>query len=124
MRWRRSRGSRSFADDVEYEDPPGAVASRGKQVMSEHAWDGAFTENKRWILDPVLIIECGNEAQVHMRGYGAVAGVPSCVESIELRRVDDDGLVVSVRAFWEPPTDPIIHDHLALTGWEGATELD
>jgi len=26
-----------FADDVEYEDPPGTVASRGVEVMSSHA---------------------------------------------------------------------------------------
>jgi hypothetical protein len=113
-----------FAEDVEYEDPPGTVASRGKRVMSEHAWDGAFAQDKRWILDPVLIIQCGNEAQVHMRNYGAVAGVPSMVESIELWRVNDEGLVVSVRAFWEVPTDPTVRDHLALTGWDGATSLD
>jgi hypothetical protein len=79
-----------FADDVEYEDPPGTFASHGKRVMSEHAWDGSFTEHKRWILDPVLIIECANEAQVHMRNYGAVAGVPFMVESIELWRVNDE----------------------------------
>jgi hypothetical protein len=92
--------------------------------MSEHAWDGSFTEHKRWMLDPVLIIECANEAQVHMRNYGAVAGVPFMVESIELWRVDDEGLVASVRAFWEVPTDPALLDHLALSRLEGATTLD
>jgi len=53
-----------FAEEVVYEDPPGTVSSRGRQVMSEHAWDGAFTDQKRWILEPVKIIECGREAQV------------------------------------------------------------
>jgi hypothetical protein len=113
-----------FAEDMEYEDPPGTFASHGKRVMSEHAWDGSFTEDKRWILDPVLIIECANEAQVHMRNYGAVAGVPFMVESIELWRVNDEGLVVSVRAFWEVPTDPALRDHLALSRREGASSLD
>lgn len=108
-----------FTDDVVYEDPPGTVASRGKDVMSMHAWDRAFTDEKRWILEPLLVIECGNEAQVHMRNHGAVAGVPVCVESIELYRVNAEGLVDSVRAFWEPPTDPAIHQHLALTEWDG-----
>jgi hypothetical protein len=40
-----------FADDVVYEDPPGTVTSRGKQVMSDHAWDGSFNDTKRWILE-------------------------------------------------------------------------
>lgn len=107
-----------FADDVEYEDPPGTVASRGREVMSSHGWDGAFTDAKRWILEPVKIIECGREAQVYMRNHGAVDGVPVCVESIELWRVNDEGQVDLVRAFWEPPTDPAIYAHLALASWE------
>jgi SnoaL-like domain len=107
-----------FADDVIYEDPPGTVSSQGKQVMSEHAWDRSFTGAKRWILEPLLVIECGNEAQVHMRNHGSVAGMPVCVESIELWRVNDAGLVDSVRAFWEPPTDPSVYEHLALAEWE------
>lgn len=105
-----------FADDVVYEDPPGTVAARGKQVLSEHAWDRAFSEDKRWILEPVLVIECGNEAQVHMRNHGSVAGVPVWVDSIELWRVNEDGLVDSVRAFWEPPEE--IRHHLALHDWD------
>jgi steroid Delta-isomerase len=108
-----------FADDVQYEDPPGTVASQGKEVMSEYAWDRSFTDNKRWILEPLLVIECGREAQVHMRNHGAVAGMPVCVESIELWRVNDAGLVDSVRAFWEPPPDPAVYEHLSLTEWEG-----
>ena len=113
-----------FADDVEYEDPPGTVASRGVEVMSTHAWDGAFTAVKRWILEPVKIIECGREAQVLMRNHGSVDGLPVCVESIELWRVDDTGRVDRIRAFWEPPQDPAVHDHLAVAGWEGGTEID
>jgi hypothetical protein len=105
-----------FADDVEYEDPPGTVASRGTQVMSEHAWDGSFTATKRWILEPLLVIECGSEAQVHMRNHGTVDGVPRWVDSIELWRVNDAGLVDSVRAFWEIPAE--IYDSLALSTWE------
>jgi len=54
-----------------------------------------------------------------MRNHGSVAGAPVCVESIELYRVDDAGLVDSVRAFWEPPTDPAVVEHLALSHWEG-----
>lgn len=73
------------------------------------------------VLEPVLIIACGREAQVHMRNHGAVTGRPACVGSIELWRVNDDGLIDSVRAFWEPPAE--IHAHLGLASWTGPTEL-
>jgi hypothetical protein len=110
-----------FAEDVVYEDPPGTVASQGRQVMSDHAWDRSFTEHKRWILEPVRVIECGNEAQVYMRNHGAVDGLPVCVESIELYRVNDVGQIDSVRAFWEPPTDPAVVEHLAIARWEAGS---
>jgi steroid delta-isomerase len=110
-----------LAEDVAYEDPVGTVAARGRDVMSVQAWDKSFTPEKLWVLEPVLIIACGREAQVHMRNHGAVAGRPACVDSIELWRVNDDGLIDSVRAFWEPPAE--IHAHLGLASWTGPTEL-
>jgi ketosteroid isomerase-like protein len=108
-----------FADDVTYEDPPGTVASRGRNVMSDYAWDGSFTDTKRWILEPLLVIACGHEAQVHMRNHGAVDGRPAWVDSIELWGVNDQGLVTSVRAFWEPPKEQNLEQHLAMTTWQG-----
>ncbi|MGW0663398.1 nuclear transport factor 2 family protein [Streptodolium elevatio] len=111
-----------LADDVRYEDPPGTVAGIGRDVMSVQAWDKSFTPDKTWILEPLLVIACGREAQVHMRNHGSVAGKPAWVDSIELWRVNDEGLVDSVRAFWEPPAE--IRSHLGLSTWEGATALD
>ena len=108
-----------FAEDVAYEDPVGVVASRGRSVMSEHAWDRSFTETKRWVLEPTLLITCGHEAVVHMRNHGAVSGQPVWVDSLEVYAVDADGLITAVRAFWEPPTDPAIRAELALNQWEG-----
>jgi steroid delta-isomerase len=106
-----------FADAVVYEDPPGTVASQGRQVMSDYAWDRSFTKDKQWVLEPLIVIACGHEAQVHMRNHGSVAGRPAWVDSIELWAVNDDGLVTSVRAFWEPPSDEQVQQHLAMTTW-------
>jgi hypothetical protein len=108
-----------FAEDVVYEDPPGKVVSRGRQVMSEHAWDKAFTAEKRWILEAVLVVACGHEAQVHIRNHGSVAGRPAWLDSIELWSVNDEGLVDSVRAFWEPPPEQQLDEHLAASTWTG-----
>jgi ketosteroid isomerase-like protein len=106
-----------FAEDVVYEDPPGVVESRGREVMSTHAWDRSFTATKRWILEPALVVACGHEAAVHMRNHGAVSGRPAWVDSIEVYAVDADGLITSVRAFWEPPSDPAVRSELALNAW-------
>ncbi len=89
-----------FAEDVILESPPGLFTAKGKLAFSEHSWDGSFTDDKRWILEAVLIIECGNEAVVHLRNHGSVAGVPVCMDSIEVWRVNEAGLVDSLRSFW------------------------
>jgi ketosteroid isomerase-like protein len=111
-----------FADDVAYEDPPGTVAARGREVMSTQAWDASFTETKTWRLEPLLVIACGREAQVHMRNHGSVRGMPVWLDSLELWRVNPDGLVDSVRAFWEIPTE--IAADLGATHWEGDRSLE
>ena len=54
---------------------------------------------------PTRIITGGNEAVVDMRNEGVVDGVSAVVEGIEVWKVDDDGLVVHVRAFFEQPTE-------------------
>ena len=107
-----------FADDVLYEDPPAVVSSRGRQVLSEHAWDRSFTPTKRWLLEPTLLIACGHEAVVHMRNHGAVSGRPVWVDSLEIYSVDGDGLITSVRAFWETPTDPSVQSELSISQWQ------
>ena len=113
-----------FSDDVIYEDPPGTIAGRGRTVMSDYAWDRSFTDEKRWILEPVVLIACGNEAQVHIRNHGAIAGRPAWTDSIELWTVNDDGLVTSVRAFWEPPEDDHVRSRLGLSRPDAPTVKD
>jgi ketosteroid isomerase-like protein len=106
-----------FSEDVRYEDPPGTVSSQGRQVMSDYAWDRSFTDTKRWILEAVLILACGHEAVVHMRNHGSVDGRPAWTDSMEIWSVNDDGLVDSVRAFWEPATYPEIQPSLSVSTW-------
>ena len=47
----------------------------------------------------------GSEAVVLMRNEGQVHGEHAVVESIEIWTVRADGKVVSVRAFFEQPTE-------------------
>jgi ketosteroid isomerase-like protein len=114
----KARWLQLFAEDVVYEDPPGAVSSHGREVMSAHAWDRSFTATKRWLLEPTLVIACGHEAVVHMRNHGAVGGRPVWVDSLEIYAVDADGRITSVRAFWELPSDPAIQSELSINQWQ------
>ena len=44
---------------------------------------------------------------------------PVWVDSLEVYSVDAEGLITSVRAFWEPPSDPAVQAELALNQWGG-----
>lgn len=94
-----------FDDDVTFEDPVGKAPKLGR-VAAEGSWDNSFTEGRVWTLHPQRIIPGGtSEAAVHMLNRGNLHGDQVELEGIELYRVNDLGLIVSVRAFFEQPTD-------------------
>lgn len=93
-----------FDDDVTFEDPVGRAPKLGR-IAAESSWDNSFTEGRVWTLHPQRIIPGGAaEAAVHMRNCGNLHGDQVELESIELYRVNELGLIVSVRAFFEQPT--------------------
>ncbi len=93
-----------YADDVVFEDPVGKAPKLGRQA-AEGSWDNSLRPGREWTLVPTRIITGGNEAVVDMRNEGVVDGVAAVVEGIEIWKVDDDGKVVHVRAFFEQPTE-------------------
>jgi steroid delta-isomerase len=94
-----------FDDEVTFEDPVGKAPKRGR-VAAEGSWDNSFTEGRVWTLHPQRIIPGGaSEAAVHMLNRGNLHGDQVELEGIELYRVNELGLIVSVRAFFEQPTD-------------------
>lgn len=94
-----------FHDDVTFEDPVGKAPKRGR-AAAEGSWDNSFTEGRIWTLHPQRIIPGGlHEAAVHMLNRGDLHGEKVELQGIEIYRVDEDGLIVSVRAFFEQPTD-------------------
>ena len=90
-----------FAEDVVFEDPVGAPPKRGREAI-RNTWERSLTPGREWRLVPARIVVCGNEAAVIMRNEGNLHGRSIVVESLEVWRVGDDGLVRSVRAFFEP----------------------
>jgi hypothetical protein len=94
-----------FDEEVTFEDPVGKAPKRGR-VAAEGSWDNSFTEGRVWTLHPQRIIPGGaSEAAVQMLNRGNLHGDQVELEGIELYRVNELGLIVSVRAFFEQPTD-------------------
>lgn len=93
-----------YADDVVFEDPVGKAPKHGR-AAAEGSWDNSLRPGREWTLVPRRIITGGDEAVVEMRNEGVVDGVAAVVEGIEVWKVDDDGKVVHVRAFFEQPTE-------------------
>jgi steroid delta-isomerase len=101
----QQKWSALFADEVVFEDPVGAPPKLGLAAVRD-SWERSLTPGREWRLVPARIIACGSEAAVVMRNEGNLHGQSVLVESLEVWRVRDDGLVVSVRAFFEP--DPSV----------------
>ena len=94
-----------FAEEVVFEDPVGAPPKHGLEAV-RNSWERSLTPGREWRLVPARIVACGSEAAVVMRNEGNLDGRSVLVESLEVWRVREDGLVVSVRAFFEP--DPAV----------------
>jgi len=94
-----------FSDDVTFEDPVGKAPKIGR-AAAEGSWDNSFTTGRVWTLHPQRIIPGGtHEAAVEMLNRGDLHGDQVELRGIEIYRVDDDGLIIEVRAFFEQPTD-------------------
>ncbi len=90
-----------FAPEVVFEDPVGAPPKVGPDAVRA-SWERSLTPGREWRLVATRIVACGAEAAVLMRNEGNLHGREVVVEGIEIWRVREDGLVTSVRAFFEP----------------------
>lgn len=94
-----------FDDSVTFEDPVGKAPKLGR-VAAEGSWDNSFTEGRVWTLHPQRIIPGGShEAAVEMLNKGNLHGELVELRGIEIYKVNDAGKIISVRAFFEQPTD-------------------
>ncbi len=93
-----------YRDDVMFEDPVGKAPKLGR-AAAEGSWDNSLRPGREWTLVPERIVTGGNEAVVLMRNEGLVNGVEEVVNSVEVWKVDDAGLVIHIRAFFDQPTD-------------------
>jgi steroid delta-isomerase len=93
-----------FSPEVTFEDPVGGPLKRGLEAV-HNSWDRSFVPGRRWTLHPTFVVGAGSECAVAMTNRGDLDGRLVETRSIEIFRVGDDGRIVSVRSFFDQPTD-------------------
>lgn len=93
-----------FSPMVVFEDPVGAPSKHGSDAV-HNSWDRSFRPGRRWYLRPQHIVEAGLEAAVVMHNEGHLGENIVQVRGIEIFTVDDAGLIISVRSFFDQPTE-------------------
>lgn len=107
---RRDDWIANFAEDVTFHDPVGAPPKHGR-AAAERSWDNSFTNDQEWTLELTRLVVCADEAAITLRNHGLVQGRRFTMEGIEIWRVDDDGRVREVRAYFEPPEGVVLDEY-------------
>ncbi len=82
------------------EDPVGTPAHEGTAALAAF-WDAARQMADRIVLEPTQVIAAGDEAVMVMQVHAHVGDSEMVIPVVDVVRVDDDGRLVSVRAFWD-----------------------
>jgi hypothetical protein len=80
-------------------------------AMDRESWIHSFKPGRRWTLHPEQVVAAGNEAAVVMRNEGDLAGEKVTIRSIEIFIVDESGLLVRIRSFFDQPSDFALSDY-------------
>jgi hypothetical protein len=99
-----------FSPHMVFEDPVGTPGKVGLDAVYK-SWDRSFKPGRRWTLHPEHVVAAGNEAAVVMRNEGDLNGQKVIIRSIEIFIVDDSGLLVRIRSFFDQPTDFALSDY-------------
>ena len=89
-----------WAPDGVLEHPVGTPEHCGVEALGAF-WDTARELADRIELDPQKVIVCGDEAVMVFDIHAHVGGGEMVLQAVDVLRCDDDGRLVSVRAFWE-----------------------
>ena len=99
-----------FSPHMVFEDPVGTPEKVGMDAVFK-SWDRSFKPGRRWTLHPEHVVAAGNEAAVVMRNEGDLNGQKVTIRSIEIFIVDQTGLLVRIRSFFDQPTDFVLSDY-------------
>ncbi len=90
-----------FSGVATVEDPVGSPVRSGRQAIGEF-WDGSHQLAEKIVLalvqGPAVV---GNEAAFAMEARALAGGATMVIPTIDVMRFDDDGRIVSQRAFWD-----------------------
>ena len=100
-----------FSPHMVFEDPVGTPEKVGLDAVHK-SWDRSFKPGRRWTLHPEHVVAAGNEAAVVMRNEGDLNGQKVTIRSIEIFIVDDSGLLVRIRSFFDQPIEFALSDYL------------
>ena len=99
-----------FSPQMVFEDPVGTPEKVGVDAVYK-SWDRSFKPGRRWTLHPEHVVVAGNEAAVVMRNEGDLNGQKVTIRSIEIFSVDDSGLLIRIRSFFDQPSDFALSDY-------------
>ena len=99
-----------FSSQMVFEDPVGTPEKVGVDAVYK-SWDRSFKPGRRWTLHPEHVVAAGNEAAVVMRNEGDLNGQKVTIRSIEIFVVNESGLLVRIRSFFDQPTDFALSDY-------------
>jgi steroid delta-isomerase len=91
-----------FAPDATVEDPVGSDIARGAEAI------GGFWDGVRAMAPEINLVRTGaarvaaGEAAWPLRAITTMGDMKLAVDIIDVMTFDDDGLITSMRAFWDP----------------------
>ena len=92
-----------WAPDGVLEDPVGTPAHQGIEALGAF-WDGARELADRIELVPVAVIVTGDEAAMVFEIHAHIGDGGLLMQAVDVMRVDDDGRLLGVRAYWDMTT--------------------
>ena len=111
----RSKWVDLFSPTMTFEDPVGTAPKPGLEAVHK-SWDRSFTDGRCWTLHPEKIISVGIEAAVVMVNKGDLQGRQVEITSIETFTVDQSGLIIHIRSFFNQPEDFALSDYFTPQG--------
>jgi steroid delta-isomerase len=92
----------TFAEAATQEDPVGGGVRRGRREIGEF-WDRAMAQYRSVEIRPRQIVIVGHEAAMVWIIDATSSASRRTFEGVDIFTFDDEGRIVSVRAYWEAP---------------------
>jgi len=90
----------AFSDDGVVVDPVGTPPHEGIDARGGF-WDSVHALADRLELVPEDVIVCADEAVMVFEILATSGGATTVLDAVDVFRVDDDGRITSMRAYWD-----------------------